>query len=171
MIDILLKYILWYETIWMPKLILTKIYRFSPFATITKKSAPIAHRLKTLCITLTEKGRLSGASWSEQMFEDISIISNHFRTFVWAPHTVNMQFCDCKQILCRCYTFWVMMCRMLSIWNLPCAARSPLFSEWNCKGIKFIIRIYTNIKCEILVIWCPFSEDKETREVLWNAER
>ena len=32
--------------------------------------------------TLTEKGRLSGASRSGQIFENISIISNYFRTFV-----------------------------------------------------------------------------------------
>ena len=32
---------------------------------------------------------LSGASRSDQMFEDISIISNHFLTFVWALNRVN----------------------------------------------------------------------------------
>ena len=32
-------------------------------------------------IALTDKGRLSGASLSEQMFEHISIISINFRTF------------------------------------------------------------------------------------------
>ena len=43
---------------------------------------------------LTEKGRLIGASRSEQMFEHISIISNNFRTFVWALYRVNIQ--DCR---------------------------------------------------------------------------
>ena len=32
-------------------------------------------------VALTEKGRLSGASLSEKMFEHISIISNNFCTF------------------------------------------------------------------------------------------
>ena len=72
---------------------------------------------------------ISGASRSDQMFEDISIISNHFLTFVWALNRVNnCKFAYCKKILCRCYTFWVILCRMLSI----CGARSSLFSEWIC---------------------------------------
>ena len=41
-------------------------------------NGPTAFYLDT---TLAEKGRLSGASRSEQMFEHISIISNYFRTF------------------------------------------------------------------------------------------
>ena len=40
---------------------------------------------------LTEQGRLSGASLSGQIFEDIPIISNHSRIFAWALHIVNMQ--------------------------------------------------------------------------------
>ena len=47
----------------------------------------------SLNVALTEKGRISGASRNEQMFEDISIISNNSRTFVWALHRVNMQVC------------------------------------------------------------------------------
>ena len=37
--------------------------------------------------TLTEKGRLIGASRSEHMFEHISIISNNFRTFLGALYS------------------------------------------------------------------------------------
>ena len=44
--------------------------------------------------TLTEKGRLSGASQSEQMFEHIFFRSNNFRTFVMALGRVNIQ--DCR---------------------------------------------------------------------------
>ena len=46
-----------------------------------------------ISISLTEKERLSGASGSGEMFEDIANISNYFRTFVWALHRVNMQVC------------------------------------------------------------------------------
>ena len=44
---------------------------------------------------------------------------------------------DCKKILYRCYTFWISLCRMLSIWHLRCAAKSSLF-QWveNC-SLKF----------------------------------
>ena len=31
---------------------------------------------------------------------------------------------------CRCHTFLVILCRMLSIWNLSCAASLSLFTEW-----------------------------------------
>ena len=49
---------------------------------------------KWMANALTEKGRLIGASRSEQMFEHISIISNNFRTFLGALYRVNIQ--DCR---------------------------------------------------------------------------
>ena len=48
----------------------------------------------TVLTPLTEYGRLSGASLSEQMFEHISITTNNFRTFSWALDRVNIQ--DCR---------------------------------------------------------------------------
>ena len=42
-------------------------------------------------VALTEKGRLSGASLSEKMFEHISIITSNFRVFVFALDRVNIQ--------------------------------------------------------------------------------
>ena len=58
----------------------------------------VAHNTPVKSISegpLNEKGRLSGVSRSEQMFEHISIISNNFRTFFQTLHRVNIQ--DCRQ--------------------------------------------------------------------------
>ena len=78
---------------------------------------------------LTEKGRLIGASQSGQMFEDIFIISNHFRTFVWALYSEYASLPTVKRFCIDAILFELACAECFQYETYHAPLGSPFFSE------------------------------------------
>ena len=56
---------------------------------------------------------------------------------------------DCKKILYRCHSFFIIMCRMLSIWHLRCAAKWSLFQWVQMSFTKVLMLFYSQNNFEL----------------------
>ena len=93
-------------------------------------------------------------------------------------------FADCKKILYRCHTFLFILCRMLSIWNLPCSARSALFkwvqlymtismNNFTCvtgEAIIFALKTLLNdLKLRLGIEFCCYFDILSEAQILRNG--